>query len=271
MVEESKKKQRPIYTGTMGWAYEDWRGVFYEAGLASARMLEQYATIFPTIELDSTFYGVPRASTLDGWAAVTPSDFLFSAKVPRAITHERRLRGASEAALDFGILLRERLGEKLGALLLQLPPDLTTDESSTLEPFLTEIASRRRASDLPWVVEFRHDSWLQSDILQTLANLGIVAATTERLDLGGPLHYLRLLGVENSVARFDARQFDRTDELKVWAARLTDAQQSPSHSPLLVYARNFYEGHAPETLTTLRQLLGLPTPTPPGKQQMSLF
>lgn len=271
MGKNDRATLRPLYTGTMGWAYEDWRGVFYESGLATARMLEQYAAIFPTIELDSTFYGAPRASTLDGWVSVTPPAFLFSAKVPRAITHERRLRGASEAALDFGMLLQEHLGNKLGALLLQLPPDLTTDESDVLRTFLNEITTTRRVSGLPWVVEFRHDSWLATDILEMLTEQGILAATTERLDLGGPLHYVRLLGVENSVARFDARQFDRTEELQTWAARLTEARRSPPPSPLFMYVRNFYEGHAPETLFTLHRLLGLPVPTPPGKQQMSLF
>ena len=262
-----------IRTGTMGWSYEDWRGPFYEARLPASKMLEQYARTFDTVELDTTFYGVPRVSTLDGWAAQTPAGFRFSAKVPRAVTHERRLVNAGEAARDFGDLLRDRLGDKLGALLLQLPPDFSTGERETLQAFIGAVAGERSGPRLPWVVEFRSASWQESGMADWLANEGIACATTERLDLGGPLRYVRLLGVENSVARFDAPQIDRAADLKIWAARLAEARAalSPADPPILVYARNFFEGHAPATLLTLRDLLGLPPVTPPGKEQMSLF
>lgn len=252
----------------MGWSYEDWRGVFYEADLPAARMLERYATVFPAVELDTTFYGVPRASTLRGWASVVPSDFRFSAKAPKTITHDRRLRGASEAALDFGKLLRQEVGEKLGALLLQLPPDFSPEERAELESFLMTVASPRHGEPLPWTVEFRNEAWQGTDVVDVLNGMGVAVATTERLDLGGPLRYVRLLGTENSVARFDARQFDRSAELDSWANRLL---AEPEDQPILVFARNFFEGHAPATLTELRQRLHLPTPTPPGQQQMSLF
>lgn len=268
------------YFGTMGWAYDDWRDVFYSRDVAQGRMLEEYATVFNAVELDTTFYGAPRPTTLDSWAAATPAHFLFSAKVPKAVTHERRLRLASEAALDFGGLLRERLGKKLGALLLQLPPDFTADEESTLLDFCGAIASARRETGLPWVVEFRDDSWLKTDVVSALADRGFYVATTERLDFGIPLRYLRLLGIENSVARFDERQLPRDPDLDTWAARIEkDTKVSPSapesagSRPSLVFARNFFEGHAPATLFELQRRLspGTPLPVPPGKRQMSLF
>jgi uncharacterized protein YecE (DUF72 family) len=262
----------PLRFGTMGWSYEDWRGPFYEPGLPAARMLGQYAGVFHpgTVELDTTFYGVPRPTTLDGWSAQVPADFLFAAKVPRAVTHERRLIGAAEAAGDFGALLADRLGPKLGALLLQLPPDFSTDERDTLDRFFDSLAKDRRADGLPWFVEFRDSSWLGTDIVASLAACGVLIATTERLDLGAPLRYVRLLGTENSVARFDARQFDRSAELDDWAKRL-DAARRASPNRILVYVRNFFEGHAPATIFELRRRLGLAVPTPPGQQQMSLF
>jgi uncharacterized protein YecE (DUF72 family) len=265
-----------IRTGTMGWSYEDWKGPFYPRDIAATRMLETYSRItgFSTVELDSTFYGVPRESTLDGWVAQTAPDFLFSAKVPRAITHERRLVNAAEAALDFGRLLQERLEEKLGSLLLQLPPDFVAEDEPTLRRFIDDIVSVRSGNaPLPWVVEFRSTSWVGTGIAETLAKQGVACATTERVDLGGPLRYARLLGTENSVARFDERQIDRTDDISTWASRLDNARRSaPDTSPpLLVYVRNFFEGHAPATIVTLRDKLGLPVGTPPGQQQMSLF
>lgn len=258
----------------MGWSYEDWRGPFYPAGLAMNRTLEAYARVFDTVELDSTFYGVPRPSTLDGWASQVGPEFLFSAKVPRAVTHERRLIGAAEAALDFGRLLRDRLGSHLGALLLQLPPDFSDAERGALDEFVAAVSdSRQREEPLPWVVEFRHASWAETNVAADLAARGIACATTERLDVGAPLRYVRLLGEDGSIKRFDERVSDRTADLDAWAERIKAAQAEadPNAPPLLVYVRNFFEGHAPATILDLRARLGLPVPTPPGKQQMSLF
>ncbi len=265
-----------ILTGTMGWSYDDWKGSFYPRDIPATKLLETYARLegFSTVELDSTFYGVPRTSTLDGWASQTGPDFRFSAKVPRAVTHERRLVNAAEAALDFGTLLHEHLGEKLGGLLLQLPPDFVADEAPTLHKFLDGISSARSGSpELPWVIEFRSSSWVGTGIADLLEERGVVCATTERVDLGSPLRYVRLLGTENSVARFDERQIDRTEDVAAWAARLDAARRAAPETapPLLVYVRNFYEGHAPGTIALLREKIGLPVGTPPGRQQMSLF
>lgn len=262
--------ENDVRIGTMGWSYEDWRGPFYETNLAASKMLEQYARTFSTVELDTTFYGVPRPSTLAGWESATPPGFLFSAKAPRAITHERRLLGAGESAREFGTLLQKQLGKKLGTLLLQLPPDFSSDDRPVLDEFVQSIAD---ATDpLPWVVEFRHGSWAQTDVGAFLAAHHVAVATTERLDLNGPLRYLRLLGTENSVARFDEKQFDKSDALASWAERIIAARQTAdAPGPILVYVRNFFEGHAPVTIAALRARLGLPPITPPGQQQMSLF
>lgn len=262
-----------VRTGTMGWSYEDWRGPFYPVGLAMSRALEEYAKVFDTVELDTTFYGTPRPSTLDGWAAQVPPGFLFSAKVPRAVTHERRLVGASEAALDFGNLLHEKLGAHLGALLLQLPPDFSPAERGALDAFTEGVTNSRQTRGLPWVVEFRHASWAETDAAAALAARGIACATTERLDVGAPLRYVRLLGEDNSLKRFDERIVDRAADLDAWAERIQKARTNaaPDTPPLLVYARNFFEGHAPATLLDLRARLGLSVPAPPGKQQMRLF
>lgn len=262
-----------IRLGTMGWSYEDWRGPFYPRDLPAAKMLEVYSRVFApgTVEIDATFFGVPRATTLAGWAAQVPPDFLFSAKVPRAVTHERRLIGAGEDALHFGALLREHLGARLGALLLQLPPDLSTDERPALDALVADLQSPRGEADLPWVVEFRHPSWAETDIAADLADQGVLCATTERLDVGAPLRYVRLLGTENAVPRFDAPILSRPDEVAQWADRIAGARTNDPASRIFVYVRNFFEGHAPATLLALRERLGLSVPTPPGKQQMRLF
>ena len=262
----------PVLTGTMSWVYDDWRGAFYESGLSQAKMLEQVASVMDAVEVDATFYGFPRPSTLAAWKAQTPDGFRFAFKVPRAITHERRLIGStSEIAVDFGKLIDSEMGERNGALLLQLPPDFTATEYDALATFADTIASARSGvAGLPWVVEMRHASWLETNIAAYLTDRGMVCATTEKTDLGTPLRYIRLLGTENSVARFDERQFDRSAEIAAWAKRI-DAARLASPEPIYVFVRNFFEGHAPATIADLRTALGLPTATPPGRKQLSLF
>ncbi len=261
-----------VYTGTMSWVYDDWRGPFYEANLPQTKMLEQLATVMTAVEVDATFYGFPKPSTLQGWRAQTPEDFRFSFKVPRAVTHERRLLGGtSDIAIDFGKLIAKGMEARCGALLLQLPPDFTASEQDTLAAFADILAAPRSGvGGLPWVVELRHASWQETNIAVYLAERNIVAATTERTDLGGPLRYIRLLGTENSVARFDERQFDRSAEVAEWAGRIDRARRE-SPEPIYLFVRNFFEGHAPATIADLRAALGLPNPTPPGQKQLSLF
>ena len=268
---DEKKAIMKLRFGTMGWAYDDWRGVFYTADLPAAKLLAEYSKVFSAVELDTTFYGAPRPTTINGWAAQVPDDFRFTAKFPRAITHERRLRGADEAARDFGNLMRDHLGAKLGGLLLQLPPDFSAEERNVLATFLDGVTAARHGDLLPLVVELRAADWAETDIAATLAERGLRAAITERLDTGASLSYIRLLGEENAVARFNERQFDRAAELDDWASRLKAATTASPASEIFVFARNFYEGHAPATLFELMRRLNIPVPTPPGQQQMSLF
>lgn len=249
----------------MGWSYPDWRGPFYARETPENRLLAQYAGVFDAIELDTTFFGAPRPQTLALWDRQTPQGFFFSAKAPRAITHERRLLGpaAIKEAQDFGKLLQDGFAAKLGHLLLQLPPDFGPGEARHLLSFADALAP----DSLPWTVELRDSAWQTTPIAEQLAERGIGVATTDRVSLpGARLTYVRLLGEENSVARFDQRVIDRESELDQWAERLRAAE-----GRVFLHVRNFYEGHAPGTLTALRQRLGLSTPMPPGQQQMSLF
>lgn len=254
-----------LYFGTMGWSYPDWRGPFYARDTPDTRLLSEYATVFEAIELDTTFYAPPRESTLAQWDRQTPAHFRFSAKVPRLVTHERRLLGpaAVKEAREFGQLLRAGLGEKLGWLVLQLPPDFAPAEGRNLLAFAEALGQE----GLPFTVELRESGWQESGLAQQVLERGFSLVTTDRVAVpGAPLTYLRLLGEENSVERFDTRALPREAELDSWAERL---RQAPG--TVFVHVRNFYEGHAPATLFALRERLGLSIPTPPGKQQMSLF
>ena len=254
-----------IYFGTMGWSYPDWRGPFYALGTPDTRLLAEYATVFDAIELDTTFYAPPKETTLAQWDRQTTAGFKFSAKVPKLVTHERRLVGPASVkeARDFAKLMQAGLGEKLGRLVLQLPPDFGPGEARNLLTFADGLVGQ----SFPWTVELRESGWQQTEIASPLAERGMQLATTDRVAVpGAPLTYLRLLGEENSVERFDQRVILREAELDHWAEQLKNAA-----GPVFVHVRNYYEGHAPATLFELRKRLGLSLTTPPGQQQMSLF
>jgi uncharacterized protein YecE (DUF72 family) len=249
--------------GTMGWNYEDWRGEFYAPDTPTAHMLHVFAETLKIVELDTTFYAVPKAETLQKWAGQTPEGFLFTAKLPKLLSHERRLIASHAEANDFARLLQSALGTKCGGVLLQLPPDFTYAEQGNLMRFL-----ERWERATPLFIEFRHASWRgKRDILLGIPeNIeDITVVTTERFDSGEQIAYLRLLGEENAFAHFTHRQQKREIELDNWAVRL---RESPN---AFVFVRNFYEGHAPATLFALMERLGYSIPTPLGQQQMRLF
>ena len=116
-----------IYLGTQGWSYKDWVGSFYPPGTKTADYLPYYAHVFDAVELDTTFYGTPTLDRVKGWSGATPTGFQFTAKTPRSITHDRRLVGAEGEFEEFVDVIAG-LGEKLGAILIQLPPDFTVRE-----------------------------------------------------------------------------------------------------------------------------------------------
>ncbi len=246
----------------MSWIYSDWCGPLYARDTKKERMLAELSKIFSVVEIDATFFGIPRPSTLTGWAQQTSDDFRFTAKLPRAITHEKHLLGdAPGDALAAADAIQAGLGEKLQCLLVQLPPEFEAGERRNFETFFEEVSGR----GFPLAVELRHESWLKTDIPAFLKEKEIQLVTTEKIDFGHTPTYLRLLGEEGSVARFDERQFDRSGELETWATRLKPSPDA------LIFARNYFEGHAPATLFSLMEQLGAPVPTPPGQQQMSLF
>jgi uncharacterized protein YecE (DUF72 family) len=144
---------------------------------------------------------------------------------------------------------------------------------------MSSAPATRRQRTCPGWSSSAHASWAETDIAADLARQRVACATTDRLDVGGELAYVRLLGADNAMPRFHETQVDRSAEIAAWAERIAAAcapaqqqqQQGGSSARLLVYVRNFFQGHAPATLFALREKLGLPPILPPGKQQMSLF
>jgi uncharacterized protein YecE (DUF72 family) len=141
------------HLGTMSFTHPDWQGVVYPETLPAKKYLQHYSQYFNAVEIDSTFYGTPRKTTVDRWRQVTPPDFTISVKTPRTITHEMKLVNADGLMLDFVETMRE-LGKKLGAILIQFPPDFEAENFGLLENFLNRLPGGAR-----YAVEFRHSSW----------------------------------------------------------------------------------------------------------------
>jgi len=173
-----------VLVGTSGWQYRDWRGVLYPPGVPQRSWLEYYAGRYATVENNASFYRLPSRETFADWRARTPAGFLMAVKASRYLTHIRRLRDPAEPV---GRLLRAAagLGDRLGPVLVQLPPTMAADVGA-LDECLREFA-RFPAVGQPVrvAVEFRHESWWTPEARQTLERHGAALCWADRL--GSPL------------------------------------------------------------------------------------
>ncbi len=180
-----------LRAGTSGFAYREWKGRFYPEKLPASAMLRYYAERFGSVEINSTFYRMPSEGALARWRSDVPTDFKFVLKATRRITHRRRLKEAGEAVAQF-FRTASALGDRLGAVLVQLPPNLPKDVSS-LESFLALLPEGAQLA-----FEFRHDSWFDPDVHEALRAHGAVLGMVQSEDHETPLvptsswGYLRL-------------------------------------------------------------------------------
>jgi uncharacterized protein YecE (DUF72 family) len=163
-----------LHAGTSGFNYTEWRGSFYPAGLAPAKMLPYYAERFSAVEINATFYRMPTAKTLAGWAAATPEQFVFALKAPQRITHFSRLRNVDEP-VRFFCDTAQTLGARLGPVLFQLPPNFARD-TARLGDLLALLPP-----GLATAFEFRHQSWFDDDVYERLRarNAALCVADTD--------------------------------------------------------------------------------------------
>lgn len=152
-----------LYGGTSGWAYKEWRGGFYPAKAKPEAFLAHYANELNAVEVNNTFYRMPKREVIEGWASQVPHAFRFVLKVSRRITHFSRLR-AIDDALTFLLANAAALGDRLGPLLVQLPPDLPKD-LQLLRDFLRALPRGYRVA-----LELRHRSWLDDELAALLAD-----------------------------------------------------------------------------------------------------
>ncbi len=177
--------------GTSGFSYPEWKGTFYPAGVAADGMLKHYASVFPTVEINNTFYRYPKDENLRQWAAAVPAGFRFSIKAHRRITHHKRLKDTdSDVAFLYERMLA--LGPQMGPLLFQLPPTLRAD-LAVLETFLGQLRPGP-----PVTMEFRHASWATDATYALLDRYRVslcLAETDEQAApavVVGPIAYVRL-------------------------------------------------------------------------------
>ena len=170
----------PILVGTSGWQYRHWRGVLYPPDVPQKRWLEHYAGLYATVENDGTFYRLPARETFADWRARTPADFVMAVKASRYLTHVRRLRDPAEPVQRL-MQAAAGLGDRLGPVLLQLPPNLTA-EVARLDECLAEFGKSANAAGRPVrvAVEPRHPSWWTEETRQVLAAHGAALCWADR-------------------------------------------------------------------------------------------
>jgi uncharacterized protein YecE (DUF72 family) len=242
--------------GTMGFSYQDWKPNFYPDGTNSKGFLSYYSQIFNSVELDTTFHAIPKPATVKEWGNSVPEGFYFCAKLPKKITHERRLAGI-QGDLDEFIDTMRILEDKLGVLLIQLPPGFTFGHRQILENFLVLLPSEVR-----FAVEFRHVSWFNPETAAMLHSRNICWATTEyprlpnRIVRTSDFLYIRWIGQHGSYPDHSYERVDNTDQLTWWKKQI----ENIAHEETDVYGffNNDYAGYAAGTCIKFREIVGLP-------------
>ncbi len=181
-----------LLAGTSGYAFKEWKGAFYPADLGDDGWLGYYASRFPTVEINNTFYRLPKEQVLREWSAQVAAPFTFSIKASQRITHHARLKEESADLVDYLLKTTSALGSRLGPILFQLPPNLKKDVDR-LRGFLGLLPADRR-----YVFEFRHDSWFGDDVYDALRERDVAMCVAEQEDFKCPIvctatwGYLRL-------------------------------------------------------------------------------
>ena len=227
--------------GTSGYNYAEWKGGFYPEKIADRAMLPYYAARLPTVEINYTFHRMPTAGLLQGWSEATPAGFRFTLKAPRRITHDARLRDCEPATRAF-CEAAAALGDKLAALLFQLPPWLRKD-LDLLDRFIDTLPDGTRAA-----FEFRHASWHDPAVFDRLTRRGMAlcvadsARLTTPARVTAPYGYFRLR--DEGYAREDLRRW--ADAIKAGTKGCSD---------VFVYFKHEEKGKGPELARLMADLL----------------
>src|ERR1700687_2909719 len=264
-------QDRSVRVGTSAFTATGWRGTFYPENLKAADYLSYYAQRFDVVEIDSTFYGTPRVSTVQSWDAKTPKGFLFAAKVPQEITHKKVLKDC-DAEFKAFLTTMETLGEKLGPLLFQFGKfakysfKSVDDFLERLIPFLKKLPKDRK-----FAVEIRNKNWLVPKFADVLREHGVALALIDQSWTPRPWEmkdqfdfitsdftYVRWLGnrkgIEEITKTWDKVIVDRQGDLFEWVGLLKKVHER--RIMILAFANNHYAGHGPGSVDLFRNLWG---------------
>jgi uncharacterized protein YecE (DUF72 family) len=198
-----------LLAGTSGFAFKEWKGSFYPSDCKDDAMLGLYSSKFPTVEINNTFYRLPKEHVLLEWAEQVPEPFTFAIKASQRITHYARLKPECASAVEFLLKNTATLGDRLGPILFQLPPNLKKD-FDRLRVFLDTLPPGRR-----YTVEFRHESWFEDDVFDALRERDVAMCITEQPEFASPVVATASWGY----ARL--HRFDYDDEtLAEWARKI---------------------------------------------------
>jgi uncharacterized protein YecE (DUF72 family) len=254
-----------VYVGTAGFSYKDWAGPFYPKEIQPRQMLEAYAEHFPVVEINSTYYAIPAPERLDSMARRTPTEFQFTVKANRAMTHE--IGSDPDAFKRFGAAMRPLSDHgKLGCVLAQFPWGFKNKEENLL--YLEVLAKGLEGMDA--VVEFRNNEWETDETFVLLKDLGLGFCCVDeprlkglvsgRVEVTGPVGYVRFHG-RNSKVWWDQKResWERYNylysegELGEWISKVKDISEKSDRT--YVIFNNHYKGQAPTNARMFEDML----------------
>jgi uncharacterized protein YecE (DUF72 family) len=230
------------WIGTSGFQYSEWKGNFYPEDLATAKMLPFYAERFSTTEINYTFHRIPSAKTIENWKQQTPAKFRFSLKAPQKITHFARLRDCTDT-LRYFYDVTSSLGEKLGPVLFQLPPNFKKD-TVLLADFVNSLPGGMRSA-----FEFRHESWFVDEVFDALKTRGAALCIADMEEITTP---------PVATADYGYLRLRRADYTKEDVARWTEfvRGQSGGWGDVFVYFKHEEAGTGPRLAKQMTEILG---------------
>ncbi len=258
-----------VLIGTSGWGYDEWVGPFYPKNLKKEDFLFYYSEIFYTNEINTTFYNIPSKWVVKNWVKKTPKNFLFSAKIPRIVSHEAKL-DINSCLDDLELYLKamEPLikAKKLLAFLIQLPPSFNKKENfNNLKEFIDYWPGDPQSDKYNLVVEFRHKSWMDEEIFnylkkKTLTYCAVIEPLLPpRMDITNPdFAYIRFHGFGKEIW-FD--YFFKEEEIKSWAQQIRKVIKNAD--TIGIYFNNHFSGYAVKnSLMLMKELNIKPRNTP---------
>ena len=230
-----------VLAGTSGFSFPEWKGSFYPEDIAAKDMLRYYAERFPTVEINNTFYRLPKAPVLEGWTKEVPKDFRFVLKCSQFITHVKRLKEpAAPLKILFDVI--DVLGPQLGAALFQLPPNMQKDVARFSE-FLAALPKGKRIA-----IEFRHATWFDDEVFALLRQAGVALCVA---DTGEEPVAPLVATTDWGYVRLRREKFtDR--ELKAWVQRIGEQPWTNA----FVFLKHEEEGIGPKLATKIMKLAG---------------